>query len=181
MERLTIRGDHGIFMADGYDFEIEPDCYDLVQEILARLAAYEDTGMDPEEIERIVDAYGRGMTLRQETGERLRLIRSISTDRLRELVQADKDGRVWVLPCVPALRAYLCNEVFVIEDGEIYRDHVTEAYIGQNSDGDLECLLSTLDGETFSQREIGKTVFLTEEEAEKVLATDINVGSKEEG
>lgn len=102
MERLTIRGDHGIYMADGYDFEINPDDYDLVQKILDRLAAYEDTGMDPEEIERILDAYGRGMTLRQANSERLQLIHGISTDRIRELVQADKDGRVWVLPCVPA-------------------------------------------------------------------------------
>lgn len=83
--------------------------------------------------------------------------------------------------CSGTLRAYLCNEVFVLEDGEIYRDHVTEACIGQDSDGDLDCLLSTLDGETFSQREIGKTVFLTEEEAERALAADTNAGHTEGG
>ena len=50
MERLTIRGDHGMLMAPGYDFRIDPDDYDLVQEILARLADHEDTGLEPEEV-----------------------------------------------------------------------------------------------------------------------------------
>ena len=64
-----------------------------------RLAAYEDTGLEPEEIERIVDAYGRGHTLRTESAERLEIVREIKADRLRELVQAEQDGRLVVLPC----------------------------------------------------------------------------------
>ena len=61
--------------------------------ILTRLAAYEDTGLEPQEIERIRDAYGRGLSLRTESAERLQLIREIPTARLRELVEADRDGR----------------------------------------------------------------------------------------
>ena len=64
-----------------------------------RLAAYEDTGLEPEEIERIVDAYGRGHTLRTESAERLEIVREIKTDRLRELAKAENDGRLEVLPC----------------------------------------------------------------------------------
>ena len=64
-----------------------------------RLADYEDTGLTPEEIERIVDAYGRGHTLRTESAERLEIVREIKTDRLRELAKAEKDGRLEVLPC----------------------------------------------------------------------------------
>lgn len=67
-------------------------------EIRHRLKAYEDTGLTPEEIDRIVDAYGRGQTLRSETSLRLGLVREIKTDRLRELAQADEDGRLVVLP-----------------------------------------------------------------------------------
>ena len=52
MERLTIRMDHGIVMNEGYDFGIDPDDYDLVQEILAKLAEYEDSGYDPAEYAR---------------------------------------------------------------------------------------------------------------------------------
>ena len=66
---------------------------------IERLAAYEDTGLEPEEIERIVDAYGRGHTLRTESAERLEIVREIKTDRLRELAKAEKDERLEVLPC----------------------------------------------------------------------------------
>ena len=69
------------------------------KKILNRLAAYEDTGLTPEEIERVVDAYGRGHTLRTESAERLEIVREIKTDRLRELAKAEKDGRLEVLPC----------------------------------------------------------------------------------
>ena len=62
------------------------------------LAAYEDTGLEPEEIERVVDAYGRGHTLRTESAERLEIVRKIKTDRLRELAKAEKDGLLEVLP-----------------------------------------------------------------------------------
>ena len=68
-------------------------------ELKKRLSAYEDTGLEPEEIERIVDAYGRGHTLRTESAERLEIVREIKTDRLRELIQAEKKGRLEVLPC----------------------------------------------------------------------------------
>lgn len=62
-----------------------------------RLAAYEETGLEPEEIERILDSYGRGMTLRTENAQRLGIIKEIPIDRLRELAQAEKEGRLVVL------------------------------------------------------------------------------------
>ena len=61
---------------------------------IARLAAYEDTGLEPEEIERILDSYGRGMTLRTENAQRLEIIKEIPIDRLRELAQADKADEI---------------------------------------------------------------------------------------
>ena len=59
-----------------------------------RLAAYEETGLEPEEIDRILDAYGRGMTLRTETAQRLEIVKDIKTTRLRELAQADREGKI---------------------------------------------------------------------------------------
>lgn len=64
---------------------------------IARLAAYEETGLEPEEIERILDSYGRGMTLRTENAQRLEIIKEIPINRLRELAQAEKEGRLVVL------------------------------------------------------------------------------------
>lgn len=62
--------------------------YADVDEILNRLSAYEDTGLEPEEINHIVD-----------------VTKMISVDRLREICEAEKDGRVVVPPCkVEALK-----------------------------------------------------------------------------
>lgn len=69
------------------------DC-GILDKIVDRLAAYEDTGLEPEEIARILDAYGRGMTLRTENAQRLEIVKGIQTDRLRELARADKDGKL---------------------------------------------------------------------------------------
>lgn len=53
MDRITIRGDHGVFLEPHWDFRIDPDDYDLVQKILNRLAVFEDlledNDMEPEE------------------------------------------------------------------------------------------------------------------------------------
>lgn len=38
----------------------------------------------PEEIDRILDAYGRGVTLRTETAQRLEIVKDIKITRLRE-------------------------------------------------------------------------------------------------
>lgn len=68
----------------------EDDCFDVwsvpkkfMGNAVDRLAAYEDTGVEPEEIARILDAYGRGMTLRTENAQRLEIVKGIQTDRLR--------------------------------------------------------------------------------------------------
>lgn len=66
-------------------------------EAVDRLAAYEEMGLKPEEIARILDAYGRGMTLRTENAQRLGIVKDIQTDRLRELAEADREGRCVVL------------------------------------------------------------------------------------
>lgn len=70
-----------------------------VSQTRASLEAYENTGLTPEEIERILDAYGRRMTLRTESGQRLQIIRDIPTGRLRELVQEYQNGKIQPMSC----------------------------------------------------------------------------------
>lgn len=89
MEKLTLRGPDGTAYIKASVTR---------HETAKRLAAYEDTGLEPEEIARILDAYGRGMTLRTENAQRLEIVKDIQTDRLRELSQADREGRFVVLP-----------------------------------------------------------------------------------
>lgn len=97
MERLTKRVD-GIAVLESW--AIDKDPVSIIQRLCNLLSAYEDTGLEPEEIERIVDAYGRGHTLRTESAERLEIVREIKTDRLRELAKAEQDGRLLELPFV---------------------------------------------------------------------------------
>lgn len=65
------------------------------------VSALRPVSLEPEEIDRILDAYGRGMTLRTENAQRLEIVKDIKTTRLRELAQADKEGRCVVMPCQP--------------------------------------------------------------------------------
>lgn len=57
-----------------------------------RLAAYEETGLEPEEIEKIAADVESGFF--HATARRY----GIPVDRLRELAEADRDGRCVVLP-----------------------------------------------------------------------------------
>lgn len=66
-----------------------------------RLAAYEDTGRTPEEID-----------MDHEAAEQLRhLCRNCDLDRLEKLAEADKEGRLFLLPLEPG-RPMLCQEHF---------------------------------------------------------------------
>ena len=63
--------------------------------IMMRLAAYEDTGLTPERCAEFAraDAEGRYIVMRDAKQE--------GVARLRELAEADKNGRLVVLPCKP--------------------------------------------------------------------------------
>ena len=58
-----------------------------------RLAAYENTGLEPEEIVKIREDIENGYM--KSTARRY----GVPVDRLRELAQADREGRCVVLPC----------------------------------------------------------------------------------
>lgn len=74
--------------------------YVPLADAINRLATYEETGLSPEEIERILDSYGRGMTLRTENAQRLEIIKEIPINRLRELAQAEKTGQLAKFPFI---------------------------------------------------------------------------------
>ena len=91
-------------------------------------------------------------------------------DRLRELAEADKDGRLVVLPVKPVLTPILSSMLYIIEDEDIYEDALYEAVVGMSENGEMNVVYTTLSDQiTFEQADIGKTVFLTREEAEKAL------------
>lgn len=123
-----------------------------------RLAAYEDTGMEPEicaeykKFEDEIVASGKDF------------------NHLIALLRAEKDGRVVVLPVRPVLTPIISSMLYIIDDGDIYEDALYEADVGMSESGKTNVVYTTLsDLMIFEQADIGKTVFLTREEAEKAL------------
>lgn len=49
--RMTKRMGNGILLRPAFDIRIDPDDYDRAQAVLERLAAYEDTGLEPDEVD----------------------------------------------------------------------------------------------------------------------------------
>ena len=158
MERLTFDGNFcdiaqctstpgGSFCEDG-------SC--SARKVWERLKAYEETGLTPEEID-----------MDHEAAEQLRqLCQGCDLDRLEKLAEADKDGRLVVLPC---------------QSGE----HVFALLVDQTHVWECEVEHAVLDGwrKVFAIRPLGRskdsyyapfgafgqTVFLTREGAEKAL------------
>lgn len=156
MERLTERLRTGeVLMASDYEEKYtEQEWICVLQD---RLAAYEDTGLTPEEVAALVKDWSDLCTIVGECG---------GIDRMRELAEADKDGRLVVLPCKVG------DIVWANLDGMRHtRKCVIEfANIGSRV---TTIVFSTVDGlrEQYGVNpcSFGKTVFLTREEAEKAL------------
>lgn len=167
MERLTRRSDTGHAYyprcfeepcnGNGCKFK---DCL-FDERICERLAAYEDSGCAPEEVSALVKDWSDLCTTIGECG---------GIDRLRGLAEADKDERVVALPVKPVLTPILSSMLYIIADGDIYEDALYEAVVGMSESGKVNVVYQTLSDQiTFEQADIGKTVFLTREEAEKAL------------
>ena len=136
--------------------------YIPLAEVANLLTAYEQTGLEPESIERMQDAFGRGLTLRTDARERLEIIKAISTDRLRKIVEADRDGRCVVLPCKVGATVYYT------ENGAVKKANVDEIYTGDGAIAlGVSCgfTLFTLQESEF---------FLTREAAEEALKGEQN-------
>ena len=159
MERLTSRNEDCVQInghALGY-----ATIGELVQ-MAERLAAYEDTGLEPEAVETVKLALAAKHMVDLET------LNNTPISRLVELAEADKDGRCVVLPCKVGDTAYYLNRP-VILDFEVIGYMVDErgawSFMGEH--------LDKTTGDTYSccpdTEKVGKTVFLTREEAEKAL------------
>lgn len=119
-----------------------------------RLAAYEDIGMTPEEIKAPFTEDTMINLAAQALG--------VEPSRLRELAEADKDGRCVVLPCKVGDTVWR-----IVRDGEphITRDEVRDMYFAD----DMTLCVDLVGGRVTFTEKFGKTVFLSREEAEKAL------------
>ena len=125
------------------------------------LLEYLDTELTPEEID-----------MDHEAAEQLRqLCQGCDLDRLEELAEADKDGRVVVLPCKVGDTVYMIERIFDIDNG--VRDEICARKVIGHGGNNLNKLWLIGSGGicnvSIFVSEFGKTVFLTHEEAKKAL------------
>lgn len=106
-------------------------------ELRGRLMQYEDTGKTPVEVSTLVKDWNDLCTIVRECG---------GISRVRVLAEADKDGRLVVLPCKVGDTVYILRRTFdgadVVGETELWWTDIPQ---------------------------LGKTVFLTREEAENAL------------
>ena len=145
MERLTYRDKDGMAMmkerggwkSGGID----------------RLAAYEDTGFDPEEIADFMKRW-------EQTVEIGGMLKKYCIDHIRDLLHAEQDGRLVVLPCKAGDHVWVDGREAVVEN---FFGYETERYLHAQFYDNMQYI-------DIPFAEIGKTVFLTREEAEAALA-----------
>ena len=121
--------------------------------VCERLAAYEDIGLTPEEIKAPFTEDTMINLAAQALG--------VEPSRLRKLAEADKDGRVVVLPCRQG------DELWTYCNHPVKR--VYSFTVSDVSTLNGRTVLNTLGLGTIRPEDIGKTVFLSREEAEKDL------------
>lgn len=151
MERLTV--DTDISFCDIAQCREMPCPYDGAcdqRRCYERLREYERTGLTPEEVTQLVKDWSTQSTIIGECG---------GIARIRELAEADVDGRVVVLPCKVG------DTVYFSLLGRSIEKRVVTVIIGQGS-RTVYCAETSL---RFQPCDIGKTVFLAREEAEKAL------------
>ena len=132
----------------------------------SRLAAYEDTGLEPEEVER--------SKLEIEAGCVKAIARTYGVDinRLRKLAEADRDGRVVVLPGKVGDTVWVTRNPWT---GKLLKKPLDAYANGMKMYSHglyVNLLFNTrkINGtRDYEINHIGKTVFLTREEAEAAL------------
>lgn len=139
-------------------------------ELRGRLMQYEDTGKTPVEVAMLVKDWNDLCTIVRECG---------GISRVKVLAEADKNGRLVVLPCKDWLEVVFGDQVlFWGIDKDYVEQPIREISVDDAErigwyDGYKTVYLKGTDenGEAweFYPEEIGKTVFLTREEAEKTL------------
>ena len=114
------------------------------EERFLKLAAYEDTRLEPEEIKTIIERYHAFRSaISDETGQPM-----VSWTRAGEICRAEKDGRLVVLPCKPGQMVWAESPV----RGRAYSFKALDiTWIIENTE------------------RFGREIFLTREEAEVAL------------
>ena len=112
------------------------------------LAAYEKTGMEPCDYATMGHALEQAKRAQADLSELISIVGGVGLDRLRELAQAEQEGRLMVLPCKEGTKVYRIS-YRLNQNHEIVKTWFNLTYLRPD--------------------DFGKTVFLTYEEAEAAL------------
>lgn len=124
------------------------------RQVWERLKKYEDSGLSPiacKKARKIEDGLSEY---------------DYSIARMVELMQADKDGRVVVLPCKPGDLLWTFSSYPV---GQVYSFQVCSFTVTDIRTPNGRTMMNTSRCGVIDALAVGKTVFLTREEAEKAL------------
>ena len=112
----------------------------MARDLYGRLKAYEDTGWTPEMLHKLGENAGHMWDFAQAAG-------NMTVGRLKELAEADKDGRCIILPC----------KVYETDGVRVYEHTVREV------------IYETAGGPAFDKNALGKSIFWTRAEAERAI------------
>lgn len=145
MKRLTKRLSNGeaILDCDNCELQQSYECGEILcrDRLRNRVAAYEDTALEPEEVATVK------LALMGKSIADVEAFNGTPISRIIELAEADKAGRCVVLPC----------KVYETDGARVY-EHAVQGIIYR-----------TAGGPDFDENAIGKSIFLTREEAERAL------------
>ena len=139
MKRMTIRNS---------DWTVSQPTNLNWENVLYRLAAYEDTGLEPEQVMEL-KSFTQGGIHKVDDGWK----------HVQGLLQAEQDGRLVVLPCKAGSLIYVGRKPAIITRffGYVRERYFHAVFCDENKGIDIPF------------EELGKTVFLTREEAEAAL------------
>lgn len=164
MERLTKRTKTGgVLMASEHEEKYTVE--EWICMLQDRLADYEDSGVTPERVvwmkEVIEIAFDHDKS---------------RVERAHELHVADKEGRVVILPCKVGDAVWFARSAYRQVDNPI--EATVTGFASYGTTGELIFTTMTVEGQItrrFLEHQIGKTAFLSFEEAERALEERKNV------
>ena len=158
MDRLTFEGNF-CDIAQCRDIPCPYNGACSQRKVWERLKAYENIGLEPAEVISMHGEWSAMMSVFN------RIVGGY--DRLREIAEADKDGRLVVLPCKVGDTVYEVTSRKTISEYrvkairvELFCTFIEWDIVDGFVDKSIFCV---------PVNELGKTVFLTREEAEKAL------------
>lgn len=134
----------------------------MARDLYGRLKAYEDTGIEPEEVTALGKLFDYALKESKTLTEQLTLLKHI-----RKLAEADKEGRCIIPPCKVGETVYFVNAKQILEFA-VVGYAVDETGISWVYSENVDKIGNTNE-RTFSPDRFGKNTFFTREEAEKAL------------